>query len=194
MVGINYGVLMTLGAFYVQTQKIALEPVIASLPIAFLITAVLYINEFPDYQADKKVGKKTLVVRLGRKKAAFGFIVLIFITYLSLGMGVILSILPLATLIALASSPFFLRAIKLSQTFHEKSFDLAPANAFTVMGHLITGLLLILSYVWLGFGSQQIEYSIVLTLVCVLIAVYYYRHIEAQRQIFFALKESLLNK
>ncbi|HDZ26523.1 hypothetical protein LCGC14_1124940 [marine sediment metagenome] len=194
LVGINYGVLMTLGAFYVQTQKIALEPVIASLPIAFLITAVLYINEFPDYQADKKVGKKTLVVRLGRKKAAFGFIVLIFITYLSLGVGVILSILPLATLIALASLPFFLRAIKLSQTFHEKSFDLAPANAFTVMGHLITGLLLILSYVWLGFGSQQIEYSIVLTLVCVLIAVYYYRHIEAQRRTFFALKESLLNK
>lgn len=194
LVGINYGVLMTLGAFYVQTQKIALEPVIASLPIAILITAVLYINEFPDYQADKSVGKKTLVVRLGRKKAAFGFIVLIFITYLSLGVGIILSILPLATLIALASFPFFLRAIKLSQTFHEKSFDLAPANAFTVMGHLITGLLLILSYVWLGFGSQQIEYSIALTLVCVLIAVYYYRHIETQRKIFFALKESLLNK
>jgi len=36
----------------------------------------------------------------------------------------ILSILPLATLIALASSPFFLRAIKLSHTYHEKSLDL----------------------------------------------------------------------
>jgi 1,4-dihydroxy-2-naphthoate octaprenyltransferase len=194
LVGINYGVLMTLGAFYVQTQKIALEPIIASLPIAFLITAVLYINEFPDYQADKSVGKKTLVVRLGRKKAAVGFIVLIVITYISLSAGVILSILPLAALIGLASFPFFLKAIKLSQTFHEKSFDLAPANAFTVMGHLMTGLLLILSYVWLGFGSQNIEYSIILTLACGLFAVYYYRHIERQRRIFLSLKEALFNK
>lgn len=194
LVGINYGVLMTLGAFYVQTQKIALEPIIASLPIAFLITAVLYINEFPDYQADKSVGKKTLVVRLGRKKAAVGFIVLIVITYISLSAGVILSILPLAALIGLASFPFFLKAIKLSQTFHEKSFDLAPANAFTVMGHLMTGLLLILSYVWLGFGSQNIEYSIILTLACGLFAVYYYRHIERQRRIFLGLKEALFNK
>lgn len=194
LVGFNYGVLMSLGAFYVQTQKIALEPIIASLPVCFLIAAVLYINEFPDYQADKTVGKMTLVVRLGRKKAIFGFIVLIVLTYLSIVIGVTLSILPLATLVGLASLPFFLKAIKLSQKFHEKSFDLAPANAFTVMGHLITGLLLILSYVWIGFGIQQIWYSIILTLICVFFAVYYYRHIEAQRRIFMGLKESLLNK
>ncbi len=194
LVGFNYGVLMTLGAFYVQTQQIALEPFIASLPVGFLITAVLYINEFPDYDADKKVGKKTLVVRLGRKKAVNGFIFLIALTYLSVVVGVILSILPLATLVALASSPFFLRAIKLSQAFHEKSFDLAPANAFTVMGHLITGILLILGYVWLGFGSQQILYSIILTLVCVFFAAYYYRHINKQRRAFLGLKEAVLNK
>jgi 1,4-dihydroxy-2-naphthoate octaprenyltransferase len=194
LVGLNYGVLMTLGAFYVQTQKIALEPIIASLPIAFLITAVLYINEFPDYQADKTVGKKTLVVRLGRKKAATGFVILIVITYLSLGVGVVLSILPPATLVGLISFPFFLKAISLSQRSHEKSFDLAPANAFTVMGHLITGFLLILSYVWIGFGVQQIWYSIILTLVCLFFAVYYYRHIEAQRRTFLGLKETVLNK
>ena len=194
LVGLNYGVLMTLGAFYVQTQKIVLEPIIASLPVAFLITAVLYINEFPDYQADKNVGKKTLVVRLGKKKAVMGFIVLITMTYLALVIGVILSILPLATLVGLASLPFFLKAVKLSQKFHEKSFDLAPANAFTVIGHLITGFLLILSYVWLGFGLQQIWYSIILTFVCLFFAIYYYRHIEAQRQIFMGLKEAVLNK
>ncbi|NIM58005.1 MAG: hypothetical protein GTO16_03550 [Candidatus Aminicenantes bacterium] len=192
LVGLNYGVLMTLGAFYVQTQRIAAEPIIVSLPIAFLITAVLYINEFPDYQADRAVGKKTLVVRLGRKKAFFGFIALIAMTYLAIIIRIMLSILPLITLTAIASSPFFLKAIKISQAFHEKSFDLAPANAFTVMGHLVTGLLLILSYVWLRFGIQQIWFSIILTFLCVFFAVYYYRYIEAQRRIFLGLKESIL--
>lgn len=194
LVGFNYGVLMTLGAFYVQTQKISIEPVMASLPVAFLITAVLYINEFPDYQADKQVGKKTLVVRLGRRNAVTGFYVLITATYLSLIIGVLLSVIPAFSLIGLASLPFFLRAITVTRKFHENSFDLAPANALTVMGHLITGLLLVLSYLWIGFGNQHIFYSIILTMVCATIAVYYYRHIEGQRRTFINLRESLLNK
>ncbi|MFQ6067734.1 MAG: prenyltransferase [bacterium] len=150
----------------------------------------------PTTSAEKQIliFKRTLIVRLGRKKAVYGFMVLISLTYLSIFIGVILSILPFATLVGLASLPFFLKAIKLSQTFHKKSFDLAPANAFTVMGHLITGFLLILSYVWLGFGIQQIWYSIVMTFVCVFFAVYYYRHIEKQRRIFMGLKDAVLNK
>lgn len=192
LVGLNYGVLMTLGAFYVQTQKIVIEPIFASLPVALLISAVLYINEFPDYQADKNVGKKTLVVRLGRKKASFGFIVLITLNYLSLLIGIVLSILPPAALVAFASLPFFLKAIKIAQKEYKNPFDLAPANAFTVMGHLITGLLLILSYAWLGFGPQRLPYSIVLTALCGCFALYYYRYIESQRRTFLGLKASLL--
>ncbi len=193
LVGLNYGVLMTLGAFYVQTQHIAVEPILASLPIAFLIAAVLYINEFPDYLADKSVGKKNLVVRLGRKKAVLGFIILIILTYLSLAVGVVLSILPLITLVGFLSLPFFWKAIRLSQRHFDNSFDLAPANAYTVMGHLLTGFLLILGYVWIGFGTEQIVYPIILTIVCGFFAVYYFLHIDKQRKIFTGLKESILN-
>ena len=52
-VGINFGPLVVIGSYYVQTQSLAIEPVVASLPMGFLITAVLYINEFPDYSTDK---------------------------------------------------------------------------------------------------------------------------------------------
>ncbi|MFX0056258.1 MAG: prenyltransferase, partial [Candidatus Hermodarchaeota archaeon] len=69
-IGLNFGVLMVLGSYYVQVLVLAWEPVIASLPIAFLITAVLYINEFPDATADEAAGKLTIVVRLGKRRAA----------------------------------------------------------------------------------------------------------------------------
>lgn len=193
LVGLNYGVLMTLGAYYVQAQIVALEPVVASIPLAFLITAVLYINEFPDYEADLRVDKKTLVVRLGRKRAVFGFVALIAISYLSILVGVVLDILPFGTLAGLGSLPFLLRAVTLSRAHYASSSDLAPANAFTVMGHLLTGLLIMLSYIWLRFGTQRIEISVLLTLACGFFALYYYRHIEAQRRAFMGLRESMLN-
>src|SRR5256886_11584347 len=56
---------MTLGAYYVQAHSFAIEPLLASIPVGLLIAAVLWINEFPDMDADNAVGKKTLVLRLG---------------------------------------------------------------------------------------------------------------------------------
>src|SRR5213593_3702327 len=55
VVGLNFGPVMTLGAYYVQTGKFALEPILASIPIGLLIAAVLWVNEFPDMDADKAV-------------------------------------------------------------------------------------------------------------------------------------------
>lgn len=56
----------------------------ASVPVAFLNTAALYIFEFPDYEADRQTGKRNLVVRLGQKKATYLFIAMNVLTYLSL--------------------------------------------------------------------------------------------------------------
>ncbi|MBI4711853.1 MAG: 1,4-dihydroxy-2-naphthoate octaprenyltransferase [Planctomycetes bacterium] len=68
-VGIGFGPVMVLGAYYVQTAQIPWPVLFASIPVGILIALVLYINEFPDYNADKYVGKKTLPVQLGKKAA-----------------------------------------------------------------------------------------------------------------------------
>ena len=68
LVGLNFGILITLGSFYVQTKSFSLDVLIASIPLGILVSAILWINEFPDYNADKKVGKKTLVVRFRQKE------------------------------------------------------------------------------------------------------------------------------
>jgi len=78
IVGLNFGPLLVIGSFFVQTQIITYESIAASVPLGILILEVLWVNEIPDFDADARAGKKTLVTRIGRKKAAdvyAGFVV-----------------------------------------------------------------------------------------------------------------------
>lgn len=171
LVGINFGALMTLGAYYVQTQTLGLEPIIASIPIALLILAVLYINEFPDYAADKAVGKRTLVVRLGRAKAAIGYAAIILIVYMSIFLNALFGITPLYTLVALIPLPLAAESVQHALLFHSEPFKLVPANAATIILHLVTSLLLSLGYLLQGFAFASFGYFLVAIIVgiCTLI-------------------------
>lgn len=146
LIGINFGVLMTFGAFYVQTGNFSWVPIIASLPVALLITAVLYINEFQDAKADQAVGKNHLVVRLGKKQAVTGYILMMLLTYGIVVVGVVSDTLPPICLSALLTLPLAFKSIKIAQAHYNDSIKLAPANASTIMNHLFTGLLLIISF------------------------------------------------
>src|SRR3989338_2088894 len=76
-VGIGFGPLMVMGAYYVQAKTLPMSAFLISIPIGILIALVLYINEFPDYEGDKAVGKRTLVVILGKKNAALLYHILL---------------------------------------------------------------------------------------------------------------------
>jgi 1,4-dihydroxy-2-naphthoate octaprenyltransferase len=191
LIGLNFGVLMTLGAYFVQTQQLSWIPVLASLPVAFLITAVLWINEFPDYAADRAVGKRTLVVRLGRSRASVVYGALMVSAHLVILAGVIAERLPQATLLAFITLPLSLRAIAHTRRHYDESFDLVPANALTVTSHLATGLLLTLAYTWEGFGQQVTAYVVILGLVFSASVAYMYLYIERQKNIFLGLKQAM---
>jgi 1,4-dihydroxy-2-naphthoate polyprenyltransferase len=112
--------LMVVGAFVVQAPLFSaadagihaeslLAVLASSLPVAFLNTAAMYIFQFPDYEADRAVGKKNLVVTLGRKKAVYIFILLSVLAYLALPAGILAGSLPYlsgAAVIALPLSAF----------------------------------------------------------------------------------------
>lgn len=65
-----YGPLISLSAYLVQTHHLSWQVFWLSLPLGLLITAFLWVNEFPDYNADRSHGKHNLVVRLGRYHAS----------------------------------------------------------------------------------------------------------------------------
>lgn len=158
LVGLNFGTLMTLGAYYVQTRQLSLEPLVASLPVALLIASVLYINEFPDYAADKAVGKDTLVVRLGREKAVYGYALLTFGAYASILLSAVTGITPLYTLFALVPILLAIEAARHTFRFHSEAFKLVPANALTILTHLFTSLLISAGYLAHQFSVNSAGY------------------------------------
>lgn len=146
-VGLNFGPLVVLGSYYVQTQSLALEPVIASLPIGFLIAAVLYINEYPDYSADKEAGKANILVRLGKERGVMVYFVLMGATYVSILISAGLGFIPLISIIALATLPLTLKAMKIVSSYYDNTEKLLPANGLTILIHMVTGILLCIAYI-----------------------------------------------
>ncbi|MHA1771542.1 MAG: 1,4-dihydroxy-2-naphthoate octaprenyltransferase [Candidatus Thorarchaeota archaeon] len=151
-IGLNFGVLMTLGAYYVQAVALDWEPVWASIPVALLISAVLYINEFPDFEADKAAEKYTVVVRLGRPRAAKGFALLMAVTYLVMLVVVYLHLVHEYLLLGLITLPLAILAVRVALTHSEEPMRMIPANAGTIMTHLFTGLFMTTGYILAGFG------------------------------------------
>ena len=65
-----YGPIIALSSYLILTGQYAADPVWLSLPLGILIAAFLWVNEFPDYEADLGAGKNNLVARLGKRMAA----------------------------------------------------------------------------------------------------------------------------
>ncbi|HEY76383.1 MAG TPA: 1,4-dihydroxy-2-naphthoate octaprenyltransferase [Thermoflexia bacterium] len=149
-VGLCFGPLMVLGAYVVQTQALAWEPVVASIPVGLLIALVLWINQFQDAPADAQVGKNHLVVRLGRKRAATAYGVFLLLTYLSIVVGVLFAGVTPFALLGLLTVPLAWKAYQVARVHYDHPKELVPANALTIRTHLLTGLLLALAYLIQG--------------------------------------------
>jgi 1,4-dihydroxy-2-naphthoate octaprenyltransferase len=100
-----------------------------------------------------KAGKKTLVTRIGRKRATDVYCVLMAGTYLAVVLGVVSSLMPSFTLLSFLTAPLALRAMLVARRNYEAPQRLIPANAGTVMVHLLTGLILIGTYVIGGIAG-----------------------------------------
>jgi 1,4-dihydroxy-2-naphthoate polyprenyltransferase len=146
-VATGFGPLMVTGSYYVQAQKLSWPVFLVSLPIGILIALVLFINEFPDYQSDKAVGKRTLVVVLGKKNAVIWFHLLLLTVYLLIVFLVVFRVLPVSSLLIFFSFPLAWKAFLVSRKNFDKIYELLAANAATIGLHSLIGILLIISLV-----------------------------------------------
>ena len=78
---IFFGFVAVCGTYYVQAMQITLLVLVASIPIGFLITAILVVNNLRDINTDAKVGKRTLAVILGERTTRIEFALLLAASY-----------------------------------------------------------------------------------------------------------------
>lgn len=142
VVGLNFGVLEVLGTYFVQTGHLAWSAFLAGIPMSLLVAAILYINQFPDYEADKAVSKNHWVVRLGRKKARKWYYVLMFASYAAVLISVLFDFISPWGLLAMATLPLAVKAVKVLRANCDKIEELMPANALTIQIHLLFGMLM----------------------------------------------------
>jgi 1,4-dihydroxy-2-naphthoate polyprenyltransferase len=146
LTGLCFGPLVVIGSYYVQAQAVSMGALMAGIPVGFLITNVLFINQFPDRDADLAVGKNHWVARMGKKKAAKTFAFLVTAVYASVALGILSGSLPKIAFITFGTIPISLKGVTIVLRDYDYSPKLRPAQALTILTHFSTGLLLSLSY------------------------------------------------
>ncbi len=78
-----FGVVAVVGSYYVQAQELPWEAFALSVPVGLLASAILVVNNVRDADTDRRAGKRTLAVRLGRERARRLFQAMIVVSYLT---------------------------------------------------------------------------------------------------------------
>jgi 1,4-dihydroxy-2-naphthoate octaprenyltransferase len=144
--GICLGTFVVLGAYFCQAETLTAEVVWLSIPPGILTALLLFLNEFPDLEADREGGRRHLVIVLGRARAAVVYTAAMIVMYSILVIGVIAGLFPVSVLMALATIPLALKA-SLTALMHpdkfEKMVGALGANVGAVLG---TDLLIAVAY------------------------------------------------
>lgn len=148
--GLGMGALPVMGAYFVQTGEYNWPLVVASVPSFILVHNLLFINEFPDVEADKKGGRRTTPIVIGKAKSSLVYSALTVTVYLWIIGSVVAGVMPVYSLIALATLPVAIKAIQGSMQYNDMS-KLVPALANNVLVVLVTQLLLGVGYILAGF-------------------------------------------
>ncbi len=130
-VAVCYGPLICAGTYLVQRGRLPREVVLLALPLGVLIAAFLLINEFPDAAADRGAGKRTLVVRLGRARAACLYAAVVAMAFAGLALLPLVG-LPRGVLLGLGAVPFGAAAAVRLWREPEVTARIVPAQAWTL--------------------------------------------------------------
>jgi len=140
------GAMIVLGTFFIQSGQMSVESILAGIVVGTLSSLVLFIASFPDHDADKSKGRKTLVIVVGKQKAAKLFWLFPMVSYLSIVVGVSLHLFPMFSLISLLSIPLMIKSGLGLQKNYDSVEDLVPFMSSTLMFGRVTGVLFVIGF------------------------------------------------
>jgi 1,4-dihydroxy-2-naphthoate octaprenyltransferase len=140
------GPIIVVGAYYVQAMRVGWDTVLASLPIGFLVAAILHANNLRDLESDRAIGKRTLATILGRARGNIEYYILVGGTYTVLLLTVLLNISPWYTLVTALTLPMAV-ALMRRVSVNTEPAALNPVLRKTAQLHVRFGLLLVAGWV-----------------------------------------------
>ncbi|WP_413915286.1 prenyltransferase [Candidatus Skiveiella danica] len=144
--------LVVLGADYTQRGHFSVITAATAVSLALLLANILLINGFPDAEPDARVGKRTLVVRLGPIPAAGFYLGLALLAHSWLATSVWLLITPRAAMWGLVSLPLSLAAAGLLWRHAAAPQRLRPAIALTIAAASLHGLAMAAGLATMAWG------------------------------------------
>ena len=140
------GTMIVIGAFFIQSNQVTLESVLGGIVVGVLSSLVLFVASFPDHDADKSKGRKTLVIVVGKEKATCLFWVFPLISYSIIIVGVFIGVFPYLSLITITSVPLMIKSgFGLKRNFNSVD-ELLPSMSSTLLFSRVTGVLFVLSF------------------------------------------------
>lgn len=141
------GAMIVLGTYFVQSAHITAEPILAGVVSGILSSTVLFVNSFPDYEADKAHGRRTLVIVLGKARAASSVWAFPIVSYGIIVMSAIAHLFPLISLITLLTLPIVIKSGVSLRRKLDQLEEFVPIMQSFVSYSRITGALLVASFV-----------------------------------------------
>lgn len=140
--GLGFGPMMVMGTDFVLTGAYSWTAFIASLVPFFLVSDLLLLNQFPDVEADKSIGRKHFPIIAGTQKSSFIYGAFLLLSYLSIVLGVYLAYLPTFCLLGLITIVIAVPAFVGAYRYGNDMQKLVPYMGMNVIINLATPVLL----------------------------------------------------
>jgi 1,4-dihydroxy-2-naphthoate polyprenyltransferase len=76
-----FGIVAVTGTFFAQRETLPWEAFVLAVPVGLLATAILMVNNIRDQETDRRAGKRTLAVRLGRDRSRIGYAAIVYLAF-----------------------------------------------------------------------------------------------------------------
>lgn len=139
--GLGFGPFMVIGTHVALTGSYSWTAFVASMIPFFLVSNLLLLNQFPDVEADRDVGRKHLPIVIGRRASSLLYVGFLLMAYLSLIWGVYNQYLPKASLIGLATAILAVPVSIGSYRYAENVKKLIPSMGINVAINILTPVL-----------------------------------------------------
>lgn len=131
--GLNFGLFMVLGGYFIMTGHYSVAALAPGIIPGILTGTLLFLNEFPDVEADAMVGRRNAVISLGLAKASKIYAALIASTYIWVIICIIAGLMPWTMLVTFVTMPLALKATRGVLRDHDDVERLVPSLGANVM-------------------------------------------------------------